>query len=322
MSPATDRRCVLLLIDVEPDLRKPHGDPGGWEGTRAALSYLATLRRGLENATGIRVQFNWFLRADPQVRKCWGRASWVADACPRLVETIEGRGDYCGIHPHLWRWHARREEWFNELDDPGWMSECLQTSIEAFREIFHRPPEACRFGDRWLSRRAVELMQASGIRFDLTIEPGLPDEPVFDDAHATSRLPDYRTAPREPYCPSRGDFLAPQSEAANDGSLWMVPVTTSVPAWRLTRRPPYVVKASRPLNLSLRSSYVWPHLRAQLETSTAVPLVTVVRTGDLGRAPFLKNFLRTTRRLLDHEALTRCEFTNPAVAVARWRAFR
>ena len=192
-------------------------------------------------------------------------------------------------------------------------------SIAAFQRLFGRVPEASRFGDRWLSQPAVELLQASGIRFDLTIEPGLPDEPVFDDPRATGRLPDYRAAPREPYRPSSGDFLVPLRGAASADALWMVPVTTTRPVWRLTRWPPWVVKASRPLNLALRSSYVWPHLRAQLETTTAVPLVVVVRTGDLGRPRFARNFRRTTRAMLAHPGLARCEFTDPPTAVARWQ---
>lgn len=136
-----ERRSIVLLIDVEPDFRRTRGDKEGWEGTRVALPYLAALRQQLAEATGIRVEFNWFLRADPQIAKSWGKASWVAEACPQLIDTIERHGDACGIHPHLWRWNARRREWFTELNDPDWTAECLQTSIEAFRDVFHRPPE-------------------------------------------------------------------------------------------------------------------------------------------------------------------------------------
>lgn len=163
-------------------------------------------------------------------------------------------------------------------------------------------------------------MQASGIRYDLTVEPGIPDEPIFDDPHATGWLPDYRASPREPYRPCGGNFLAPDHDAANHSLLWMVPLTTTAPVWRLMRRPPYVLKASRPPNLSLRSTYVGAHLRTQLDLRTHAPLVVVVRTADLGQARFLRNFLQTTRQLVTHVALARCEFTNPPRAVTRWRA--
>lgn len=316
------RRSVLFLIDVEPDDRKTHAGAGGWEGSRIGLEHLQHFRRQLEDRTRVRVEFNWFLRADPQIGKTWGKTHWVAEACPQLLKTIGDNGDYCGIHPHLWRWNERRREWFNDLNDPEWTEECLHASIEAFRRIFNRPPGACRFGDRWLNQQAVDLMQASGIHYDLTIEPGFPDEAIFDDPYATGRLPDYRNAPREPYQPSPGNFMIPDRGEANRSSLWMVPLTTTPPTWRLMRRPPYLLKASRPPNLSLRSAYVWPHLQTQLNFATDVPLTMVVRSGDLATGHFLDNFLRTTRQLVKHPALQECEFTNPATAVARWRALR
>jgi hypothetical protein len=173
-----------------------------------------------------------------------------------------------------------------------------------------------------LNQNAVELMDAAGIRYDLTIEPGLPDAPIVDDRHATSWLPDYRNAPREPYHPSAENFLVPQCAAGSPRGLWMVPLTTTPPAWRLMHRPPYLLWATRPPNLSLRSSYVWPHLRTQLDLETSLPLTIVFRSGDVVRPRFLRNFLRTTRQLVKHRALARCEFTNPATALARWRASR
>jgi hypothetical protein len=80
------------------------------------------------------------------------------------------------------------------------------------------------------------------------------------------------------------------------------------------------VKVSRSPNLALSSSYVAPHLRAQLDLSTTSPLVVVFRAGDLGSPHFLANFLSTTRQLLECRGLARSEFTNPVTAVARWRA--
>ena len=316
------RRPVLLLIDVEPDARKVCPCAGGWEGSKTFLGHIRTLRRRLEELTRTQVEFNWFLRLDPQIRETWGKASCVADACPDLLNYIQDHGDFCGVHPHLWRWHPRRREWFNELNDPDWTAECLQTSIDSFRTLFHRPPQACRFGDRWLNQQAVDLMQVFGIRYDLTVEPGLPAEPLFDDPHATGALPDYRSLPREPYQPSSGNFMIPADGDAEAGSLWIIPLTTTPPAWRLMRHPPYFVKASRSPNLALRSAYVRHHLKTQLDAVTDAPLTMVVRTGDMATCRFLDNFIRTTEGLLEHTALLRCQFINPVEAVSRWQAAR
>lgn len=313
-------RSILLLIDIEPDPRKTRGNSGEWEGSHRALPHLEALRRQFETHTRTRVLFNWFIRADPQIQKSYGRADWVAQACPQIVRTIEENGDGCGIHPHLWRWDTRRGEWFNELNDPDWTAECFHSSIQAFGGVFGRSPDLCRFGDRWLNQNAVELMRVSGIRYDLTIEPGLPDEPIFDDPHATGRLPDYRETPREPYRPSRENFLVPESGEVKDSSLWIVPLTTTAPVWRLMRRAPYLIKSSRSPNLLLRSSYVWPHLRAQLNLKTKVPLVIVLRTGDFAKTHLFRNFLQTTQQFLKYPALADCEFTHPANAIAKWQA--
>ena len=313
-------RSILLLIDVEPEPRKTRGTAEEWAGSQSALANLQALRRQVEKHTRSPVLFNWFIRADPQIQKSYGRADCVAKACPEIIKTIKEHGDGCGIHPHLWRWDARRGEWFSEFNDRDWTAECLNSSIQAFEKIFGRSPDSCRFGDRWLNQHAVELMHASGIRFDLTVEPGLPDEPVFDDPHATGWLPDYRETPREPYRPSRENFLVAQNGEVNDDSLWMVPVTTTAPLWRLRRHPPYLIKASRAPNLALSSSFVWPHLRDQLNLKSKVPLVIVVRTGDLSKSGCLENFLQTTNHLVKHPALADCEFTHPASAIARWQA--
>jgi hypothetical protein len=319
---AHGRRPVLFLIDVEPDARKTLDGAGGWAGSDAAIEHLEHLRLQLEEATGATVQFNWFLRADPQIQQTWGRADWVAEACPRIIRTIADRGDYCGIHPHLWRWHAQRRAWFNELNDPAWTSECLHTAVDAYKRIFGSPPEACRFGDRCLNQRAVELLRERSIRYDLTIEPGMADTPIHDDPHATGWLPDYRFAHREPYVPSSENFLVPTKKPADSASLWMIPLTTTVPAWRLVRRPPYLLKASRSPNLALSSSYVWPHIRDQIEEGGDAPLSMVLRSGDLTNRAFLRNFLRTTSELVRHPMLGGCEFTNPATAIARWQTVR
>lgn len=321
------RRPILFLIDVEPDARKTHGDDsGGWKGSDDAVEHLDRLRDQFAEATGAAAQFNWFLRADPQIEATWGRADWVASACPRILRAINDNGDYCGIHPHLWRWNESRRWWFNDFDNAEWAAECLATSIEGFTRIFGRAPRACRFGDRWLSQNAVELMRESGISFDLTIEPGMPDVRVHDDPNAAGSLPDFRNAPREPYIPSSDDYLVIRETngcTAPDGDeLYMIPLTTSLPAWRLVRRPPYFMKASRSPNLALESSHVLPHLQSLLNTASSALVTVVLRSGDLADSRFRENFLRTTDGLARHPALSHCEFTNPAEALTRWQKQR
>ena len=315
----SERRPIVLIVDVEPDGRAVLDHANGWQGSIDALEHLGRLRLQLEDATGATVKFNWFLRADPQIVGEWGKADWIAEACPQIIRSIEAHGDYRGIHVHTWRWSKERGAWFSDFSDAGWVEECIATSIDAFRKIFGESPEANRFGDRWISEDAVGLLRRLGIRYDLSVEPGLPDMPVHDDPHATGWLPDFRGAPREPYAPLGNDYLTAAPTPAPD-DLWMLPLTTSKVAWRLVRRPPYVVRASRSPNLALDHSAVWRNIRKTLDRPAHMPVVIAMRSGDLSKRSFLRNFVRTTNQLVRHPALAFCEFTAADEAVSRWRS--
>lgn len=319
MQPDTARRPIVLIVDVEPDGRAILDRDNGWRGSVDALSHLKRLRDDLAASTGMQVKFNWFIRADPQITGTWGRANWVAEACPQIIREIESRDDYRGIHVHTWRWNDSSKVWFTEFHDIEWIQQCVATAIDAFRSIFGSAPGANRFGDRWISRDAVGVLRRSGIRIDLTVEPGLPDMPIHDDPNSTGWLPDFRGAPREPYAPFGNDFMvaAPTADA-ND--LWMLPLTTTSVAWRLVRRAPYVVRASRSPNLVLDHSVVWRHIRATLDRPSQNPVVIEMRSGDLSNRTFLRNFLHTTAELVRHPALAYCEFTAADEALRRWRA--
>ncbi|HXV17223.1 MAG TPA: hypothetical protein VD758_10615 [Gemmatimonadaceae bacterium] len=316
-APEDSARPIVFVIDVEPDDRKTERNKSGWESSEDALNRLEVLRGELETATGREVKYNWFFRCDTQIAETYGRADYVAEACPRVIRAVTERGDAAGIHVHLWRWDNTHSRWFNDFADKDWIAECLTVSIESFQNIFGHRPDIARFGDRWLSQQAVDLMIEAGIRYDITVEPGLPGGGIHDDPYATGALPDYRGAARFPWQPSPGNCLEPSSSRTSDG-LWMIPVSTTRPSWRLVRRAPYFMRASRSPNLALRSSYVWPHLQKELATPSRTPLVTVFRSGDLSNARFRRNFEATTSQLARHPGLQYCEFTDPRGAIAHW----
>jgi hypothetical protein len=312
-------RCALLLIDVEPDARKTlPGSEDGWGGTRAALPLIADLRRRLAERTGAEVQLNWFLRMDPQIEMTWGRADWVRQAVPELLAMIAERGDYTGIHPHLWRWDATARTWYNDFEDAAWMRHCLDTATRAHEDVFGRRPEACRFGDHWSSAAAMHELRARGIRYDLSVEPGLRATLPPGDRGARGTLPDYRAAPRVPYRPACDDYLEPSAA----GDLWIVPLTTSPTRWVPTLQPPFVSWESVSPNLVLNPLLVRPLLARELARATAAPLVLVLRSGDLGHWRFRAQFRGNVARLLAHPDLARFEFTTPPVAIRRWLARR
>jgi hypothetical protein len=300
-------RPILFLIDVEPDDRKTSGE-SGWESSEAAFDRLETLRTQFEHATGRPVRYNWFFRCDPQIETTFGRADFIAEACPRIVRKALESGDASGIHIHMWRWSEDHRRWFNDLGNRAWLEQCVSTSIHAYTKIFGEPPGMSRYGDRWLSHEAIDVIRGAGITYDLTLEPGMPGEAIHDDPHATGSLPDLRRAPRSPYRPARSNYLQP----TDTGDFWMIPVTTSPPAWRPVRRAPWIMRASRSPNLALATHTVWPNLRARLDRPSTGPLVIVFRSGDLSHPRFLTNFERTTGLMARHPALAWCEFTTPS----------
>ena len=305
------KRPILFLIDVEPDARLTRAGADAWKASVDSLDPIGRLREALESATGTRVRFNWFLRTDPQIAQTWGRSDAIGRDCPSIIRAIDRHSDFAGIHVHLWRWHADRGEWFNDFTDRAWARECLQTSIDGFTSVFGGAPDATRFGDRWLDQHIVDALPSFGIRYDLSIEPGMPASAVWDDPHANALLPDYRAAPRVPYVPAPANFLCARSSAPEPDDLWLLPLSTSPLKWRLSRARPYVVRNCFQPNLSKPPHQVWPHIQAHLDAGAAAPLTIVVRSGDLALPSALQNFLETTRRLTQHPALADCVFTTP-----------
>lgn len=301
---------MLLVVDVEPDERKPRpGADDGFGGTRAALPLLEELRAALARRTGRAARLNWFLRIDPQIEQAWGRSDHVVRAVPELPDTIAARGDASGIHPHLWRWSDAHDDWLSDLDDADWMLRCLDTARDGYRAIFGHVPDACRFGDRWLSDAALAALHARGVAYDLTVEPGRPAERPYGDPHARGLLPDTHAVPRVPH------------RVRSEGP-WIVPVTTSAPRWQPTDAPPFVVRASVSANLGRSPLLIGPLLARELSRDVVEPLVIPLRSGDLASPRRRRHVERNAARLLSHPGLARCTFTTTAEAVRIWCARR
>ena len=315
---STAQRHIVFAIDIEPDGRKPLRDDR-WAGLDITLRELSQLRLQMEKVSQSPCRFNFFLRFDPQIEQVGGRRDWVRQAHPGLIPWLQEHGDFTGIHPHFWRWSEDHKHWFNDFADPVWHAHCLRTTIEGYRSIFGVRPIASRFGDGWLSSGLIPLLKEEGIRYDLTMEPGVPSHPIFDDPYASAWVPDYRRAPRVPYHPSDADFLTPQppsNREALENTLWLVPLTTTTtPAWVRVRRFPFLQKTSLTLNLVLNPRKVWAHLSRDIDRFCAEPLVFVLRCGDLENPVFLRNFGFMAERLAAHPGLARCRFTGVDEAV-------
>jgi hypothetical protein len=126
-------------------------------------------------------------------------------------------------------------------------------------------------------------------------------------------------APRHPYRPSSTDYLVPRqptSAAEPENELWLVPVTvTRRSHWVPLKRPPFLMKTSLPFNLVVRPRRVWKQLSAEMEVESPVPMVSIVRSGDLANPAQLANFRFIIERLIHHSHIGACRFVGVDCAV-------
>ena len=217
---------VILCVDVEPDQRPlNHDAPPPWTGYELTQRYMAELRARIERRTGTPAQLNWFLRMDPQVAEAYGSASVLVDRYRGHIDDVTGRGDEVGLHTHAFRWLRDERSWLEDYADDAWVEHCVRSSIDAYAGALGRACTSHRFGGRWVSTAAVNVCERAGIRFDLSIEPGVHDGPVsiVPDV-GTGELPDLRRVPRVPYTPSSSEFREQQRAPR---AIRMVPLTST-----------------------------------------------------------------------------------------------
>lgn len=218
---------VLLCVDVEPDeFYVDRRNPQPWRGFEAVDIYFRDVRTKLEEKTGNDVHFCWAIRMDPQVALAYGSPAWVAERYGKLFEEYRRAGDELGSHVHTYRWSEQADTWIDDVADETWTAHCLETSSSAHVDAFGEPARTVRFGVFWSSTAVVNRAEDLGYRYDLTVEPGLP--PEMKDPRkpfATDLIPGYYRVPREPYTPSRSDFLAPARNEQRE--MTIIPLTSA-----------------------------------------------------------------------------------------------
>jgi hypothetical protein len=222
-----ERIPVLICIDVEPDeFKVSQRQPDGWRGFEIAHSYFSSLRESLQKATDQPVHFCWFIRMDPQIELAYGSANWAAEHYNKFFRGYLEAGDEIGVHVHTYRWEPSIDGWLDDHGSDDWAYNCLKTGVNAYRESFGKDCESIRFGNYWISTEAINHAEALGLRFDLTVEPGLPPNRVDSrKPHHTGNLPDYYRVPRRPYAPSLTDFRIESSH--DDRHIRLMPLTSS-----------------------------------------------------------------------------------------------
>lgn len=314
---------VIICLDVEPDEREIDGAVSkDWEGFEESLKYFSGLRPRLEGATGARASFSWFFRMDPQIEHVYGLSWWVVRRYGEAIEQLELAGDEIGLHAHAWRWDAGMLRWVVDHGDQGWVNHCLHTSFEAYRSAFGRRCLSFRFGDRWMNDETMAVLESLGVKFDLTVEPGMRARRGIRPRELnTGSLPDYTAAPRWPYRPSRRDFR--EHSPARGRGLWVVPLSTEKVPGRLAglKRAAMAFGIFRgryeacQLNLCLDGPVFQAIVSRLLDRPGKSYLTPVART-DIGVCPVARtNMERNVNFLLSHPLVKHFRFVRPAEAI-------
>jgi hypothetical protein len=313
--------CVLT-IDVEPTYREV--DPAQdaeWLGLAETVDAFAELRRRLgerADRAGRPVSLTWFLRADPQIAHAHGSAAWGMSRYRPVFEALRPGGDTLGLHVHAFRWLEDQRRWLVDHADAAWVEHSIALGWEAFRDTWGVAPTCFRFGDRFLSNRVVRQLAALGVAIDLTVESGAAAiEQVKLGEGSTGSIPDYRSAPRRPYRPSRRDFRRP-------ASFWPLPITLLPVSTGCINAKPVVPPnvedghAMVHLNLGLDPGWIRGIFDAVVEADPVI--VSVVRSGDLADSRARDNVLANLDHIATHPAARDLDFVDPGRAVASLRA--
>jgi len=241
---------AVWRIDVEPDEHQPEVGQNPWQGFVSIATLAEELRERLASRSGHAVHPTWFLRLDPDIERCFGRADFVVRRHNELFDRLIGHGDPLGIHVHPYQWDEERSVAFADHADNAWTTHCLTVAAEAFAQCFGEPVRRSCQGGYFLTEIVLNAAVAAGIEVDVTAEPGLGPktaDPSFG-AYASAPSGDFRDCPRRPYYPSRNRFATPSSSLADGRPILIVPLTsydyyTALQSWprrfakRLLRRP-------------------------------------------------------------------------------------
>ena len=126
---------AFLSIDVEPDAFQISCDnTHKWPGYGAIFEFSLWLREELTRKSGMKPNFGWYYRMDPQIEEVCGRADVAMTAFPDRTAALQKEGDYFGVHAHPLRWSTEQQLWVHDFVTKGG---CVSALI--FRSMHLKP---------------------------------------------------------------------------------------------------------------------------------------------------------------------------------------
>ena len=311
---------VFLCVDLEPVEREVHDSSSdAWRGVDAIVEWLDALRPRFAEASGDEARLLWFLRCDPQIEVAFGASNALMLRSAGALQRLLDDGDAIGLHTHPWRWEEDDASWVADYANPAWIEHCVETSLKAYRGHFGRACKLHRFGDHWLSADVIPFLEAQGVRFDFSVEPGARAmRSIAPGERTTGFVPDYTRAPREPYHASSGDLCRPDPDART--GLWIVPLSAANPgsamplSWRIGRRMRFPFRPShRPLYMFREwtsPEAFWNMVARHVDSIERPYLAFAIRSGD-PESPDEQRVRSILEHLPEHPLGSRLVFTDP-----------
>ena len=218
---------TVLRIDIEPDdhLAVP---TTLWNGFVELHKIVDELRKQLSEINGSPFRPTWMVRLDPEIERCFGQGDFAIRKYPKIFDSIREKGDFLGIHVHAHRWDDANRTVYSDYADNDWVSNCLLTSVEIYKDCFVEAVKRASQGGYFLTEELVNLSIACGIEVDLTLEPGLKalTSDISFGTYSTAASPDYFESPRHPYFPHKKDYMKQAMSAEQARPLLLLPFTS------------------------------------------------------------------------------------------------
>ena len=312
---------IVICIDVEPDGFFIDRDrPLPWHGYERSIEFFRGLRARAEAATGRPVHFNWFFRMDPQIAETYGAAAWGIHFYARATAELQACGDEIALHVHPYRWRAEQHRWIVDQGSQSWVDHCVEDSFQAFEGALGRRCTAFRFGQHWMSNATARMLDRLGVRYELTLEPGLREEPVHHRGErSTGVLPDYSGVPTVPYRPSLDDYR--NADRSRHDGMWMIPISTAPvrPRWyRLWYYSLFLKTGISPAWTAMASHdpVLFDRVVNEvLQRESDAYLALTLRTNALSNARLARRVTANFTALLDHPLAGRFAFATPEEAL-------
>lgn len=157
---------MAIGCDCDQDRSKDSNNKPKFHGLEVTIKKIRELRR--ERIKDLKI--TWFIRCDDQIKNIFGTHEYMYRKEITNLKLLEEEGDEIGWHPHMWRKESKSGNWYQEVDDLRFQSECVQRSFEKIPYAFL--PKSTHMGWCYMNNTILKSIKECGIRTDCSAIKG------------------------------------------------------------------------------------------------------------------------------------------------------